>query len=353
MKSESDASAVVDHDNLLDFAELILRESGLDSDHATIVADSLVDANLRGIDTHGVVRLEAYVDRIESGGLNASADMSVTKAGAAASIVDAKNAPGQVAAVRAIEEGMSLANSAGGAFVGVKNSNHFGTASYFTNKAANEGYIGISMTHAGPNVVPFGGADPYFGTNPISIALPNGGKFPITLDMATSVTAKGNVILAEEEDNKIPPEWAVDETGQPITDPHNFHALRPMGGPKGYGLAFMIDALSGLLMDTVFGKNVPTMYDDVESPQSLGHFIAVIDVGAFVSVNKFVARLRQMREDIKSSRTASDFDEILVPGEPEKSTYNTRVKSGIPLGHGVWDTIQSLSDQYGVHIDTD
>lgn len=350
MKKQTDYAIRIDHERLQTFASNVFQQAGLSTEHADIVADTLVDANLRGIDTHGVVRLCPYIERLEAGGLNPSPELAVSRRGSAAAVVDGDAGPGQVATLRAMEEAMDLAGGAGSAFVGIENSNHFGTASYYTNYAADRGYVGISMTHAGPNVTPFGGADPYFGTNPISFALPNGDDFSITLDMATSVTAKGNVILAEEEGEKISPEWAVNEEGEPTTEPTEFHALRPMAGPKGYGLAFVIDAFCGILMDTAFGDDVPTMYDDVSSPQELGHFIGVIDIEAFTEIDAFVNRMQRMVTDLKDLRTSSDFDEVLVPGEPEALTREERLAEGVPLGDGVWNTLQSLGDEYDAEI---
>jgi ureidoglycolate dehydrogenase (NAD+) len=351
MVKEIQYAVRVDPRRLRTFASDVLQQTGLLEEYADIVADTLIDANLRGIDTHGVVRLDPYVERLEEGGLNVSPEPSISWSGTGAAVLDGDASPGQIATLRAMEEAVDQAGTTGSAFIGIQNSNHFGTASYYTNYAAEHGYIGIAMTHAGPNVTPFGGTDPYFGTNPLSFGLPNGDDFPITLDMATSVTAKGNVILAEEEGEDIPPEWAIDEDGDPTTDPSKFHALRPMAGPKGYGLALIIDVFCGVLMDTVFGDDVPTMYHDVSSPQELGHFVGAIDVEAFTSLTGFTDRMQQMVDDLKNLRTADNFDEVLVPGEPEARTKAERIEEGIPLGDGVWDTLQSLSDRYDVQLE--
>jgi ureidoglycolate dehydrogenase (NAD+) len=351
MVKENQYAVRIDPGRLRTFASDVLQQTGLSKEHADIVADTLIDANLRGIDTHGIVRLDPYVERLEEGGLNVSPEPSISWSGTGTAVLDGDASPGQVATLRAMEEAIDQAATTGSAFVGVRNSNHFGTASYYTNYAAEHGYIGIAMTHAGPNVTPFGGADPYFGTNPLSFGLPNGDDFPITLDMATSVTAKGNIILAEEEDEAIPPEWAIDEDGDPTTDPSKFHALRPMAGPKGYGLAFVIDVFCGVLMDTVFGDDVPTMYHDVSSPQELGHFVGAIDIEAFTNLSGFTDRMQQMVDDLKNLHTADNFDEVLVPGEPEARTKAERLGDGIPLGDGVWDTLQSLGDRYDVQLE--
>lgn len=345
-------AVTVDPEELERFANRVLSKAGLDRTDAEIVADTLVDANLRGIDTHGVVRLEPYVERIEKGGTRPDAEMTVREAEGApsAAVVDANGGPGQVATRLAMREAIDRANEQGSAFVGVRNSNHFGTASYYTNLAAREGCIGFATTHAGPNVAPFGGADPFFGTNPISFSVPTDRGFPISVDMATSVTAKGNVILAEEEGEEIPPEWAVDEEGAPITDPEEFHALQPMGGPKGYGLALIVDVLCGVLLDTAFGEDVPTMYHDLTEPQGLGHFVGAISIEAFTGGEGFHERLSALIEQLKAVQTAEGVDEILLPGEPEAQTREARIEEGIPLGDGVWESLQALADEYDLEL---
>lgn len=345
MTGETPTYARVAADDLRPFARAVLAGAGLREEYAATVADHLVDANLRGIDTHGVVRLEPYAERLERGGTATDPDVTVTDVGSAAAVVDADEGPGQVATLRAMEAAMDRADDAGGAFVGVRNSNHFGTASYYTNHAAANGCIGIAMTHAGPNVAPFGGTTPYFGTNPLAVALP-GEEFPVSLDMATSATAKGSVILAEEEGETIPEDWAIDAEGDPITDPEAFHALRPMAGPKGYGLAFVIDAFCGLLLDTVSGRDVPSLYDDFAEPENLGHFVAAVDVDSFSSLAGFRDRLEHMVVDLKDVEPAREGGEVLVPGEPEARTKTERLAEGIPLGAGVWDTLADLADRY-------
>ncbi|WP_323174516.1 Ldh family oxidoreductase [Natrialba sp. PRR66] len=348
MTVNSSESVRTDAGALETFTARTLDAAGLSASHADTVAETLVDANLRGIDTHGVVRLDPYVERIESGGIETEPDMTIEETAAGTAILDADGGAGQVSTVRATETAMELAAETGCAFVGVRNSNHFGTASYYTNVAAEHEFIGIGMTHAGPNVAPFGGTDPYFGTNPLSVGLPSNLGYPVTLDMATSVTAKGNVILAAEEGEEIPPEWAVDGSGDPITDPEDFHALRPMAGPKGYGLGLVVDAFCGLLLDTAFGDDVPTMYDDMMTPAGLGHMIGVIDVSAFTDPEAFKERLSVMATDLKSTPPRTEFDEVLLPGEPEARTKDRRERDGVPIGTGVRATLAELAETYGI-----
>lgn len=341
----------VDHERLTDFAAAALKEAGLDGDHADIVADSLVDANLHGVDTHGVFKLPEYVERIHSGGMNTSPDVRVEQTATATAVVDGDDGPGQSITYEAMNAAMNTASDAGCGFVGVKNSQHFGTAAYYTRQAAEQGYIGFCTTHAGQNVIPFGGTEPYFGTNPISISLPREDGFPITLDMATSVKSKSAVALAEKRDEDIPTDWAIDETGEPTTDPSEFYALQPMGGPKGYGLAFIVEGLCGILMDSVFGKDVPSSYEGLDTPQDLAHFVGAIDVDRFTTLAGYTERLNQMIDELKEIHTVDGLDEVLVPGEPEHRTTLDRQTNGIPFKPQNWEKLETLADELGLEID--
>lgn len=335
----------VDPDQLDAYATSALEAAGLDTEHAEVVAASLVDANLHGIDTHGVFKLPEYVDRLQQGGMNPDPDITVERTASAAAVVDGDDGPGQSITYRAMDEAIDMAGDAGCGFVGVENSQHFGTAAYYTRQAAESGCIGICMTHAGQNVVPFGGAEPYFGTNPISISLPREDGFPVTLDMATSVKAKSAVALAEKRGETIPEKWAIDSDGEPTTEPGDFYALRPMGGPKGYGLAFMVEGFCGILMDTVFGKDVPSSYDDLSEPQDLGHFVGAIDVDAFTTLSGYTTRLNRMAEELREVPTQEGLDEIMVPGEPEHRTKQERVEEGVPFSSEEWRELEVLGEE--------
>lgn len=339
----------VDHGKLEGFLTSVLKHVGMSDEHSEIVANALIDADLRGIETHGVMRFPRYVERLEAGGMNPCPDISIAETDVSTSIVDGDDGPGQIATRTAMEEGIRLAERSGIGTVGVRNSNHFGTASYYTNYVAKQNYIGICMTQAAPLVVPYGGTERYFGTNPISIAIPYS-EFPVTLDIATSITAYGNILSAEETGEKIPPEWAVDEMGHSVTDPKDFYALQPMAEHKGYALALVIDVLSGILMDHSFGENVVSLYDDTSTPQRLGHFIEVIDVDSFTSEESFQEKVDEMINVIKTIPPTDDsgLDELLVPGEPEAKTKQKRSKNGIPIPETVWTELSRIADRYEV-----
>lgn len=344
--AETDTQIRIHEDDLEQFAHEIFRKAGLTDDHARIVSNALVTANLRGIDSHGVVRLEPYVKSVENGGFNSSPEVTINRPGPASLIVDADDGPGQVATVTAMDAAVEAAGENGVAFASVRNSNHFGTAAYYTQRAAENDCIGFAMTNVGPNVAPFGGIDPFFGTNPLAYSIPTNRGFAITLDMATSVVAKGKIHVAEEEGQSIPDHWAMDRQGNPTTEPEEVHALQPVGGPKGYGLGLLVDVCSGVLSGMGISPEVDSLYDDYGKPQRVGHWIGVIDPSYFRDVETFKAEIDDLIDRVKSVRTKDGVDEIKLPGEIEAETRTERERNGVPLGPGVVATLTDLAERY-------
>jgi len=334
--------------DLLSYTENILLKLGYAPEHAHTVADSLVDANVSGIDTHGVTRLSIYVRRMKMGLINVSPQIKGERTGPATAILDGDNAPGQVVGRAAADEALALAREAGMGLVAAKNSNHFGTAAYFTAYIARQGMIGLALTHSESDVVPYGGRTPFFGTNPLSISLPRQTGEPVVLDMATSIVAMGHVLLAAKEGRTIPDTWAVNVSGDAVTDARQARAVRPMAGAKGYGLAFMIDALSSLLTGATFGTSIKRMYDHFEEPQRIGHVVGAIDVTRFVPLATFQERLEEMIAQIKAIEPAEGFDAVLIPGEPELRTRRQRERAGIPLSSEVYNELSALGSELGV-----
>src|SRR5699024_6386457 len=233
-------------------------------------ADVLVFADSKGIHSHGAMRTEYYAERIAKGGITHQPDFHFEKTGASSGIFHADNGVGHVAAKLAMDEAINLAKESGVAIVGVKKMSHSGALSYFTERAAEEDLIGFSVCQSDPMVVPFGGAEPYYGTNPIAFAAPGNDGKPISFDMATTVQAWGKILHARSKNESIPETWAVDENGEPVNDPFKVRALLPIAGPKGYGLAMMVDVLSGILLGLPFGNDVSSMYHDLSAGRDLG-----------------------------------------------------------------------------------
>lgn len=346
--SETEQTVHVDDAALVEFSRSVFQGAGLSRAHASTVSRALVTANLRGVDSHGVVRLEPYVRSIEEGGFNPDPDVSITRAAPSTLLVDADDGLGQVATVEAMDAAVDAAKDVGAAFASVRNSNHFGTAAYYTQRAAERDCIGIAMTNVGPNVAPFGGVDPFFGTNPLGYSIPTNRSYPITLDMATSVVAKGKIHVAEEEGESIPDHWAMDENGDPATSPEDVHALRPAGGPKGYGLGLLVDVCSGVFSGMGISPDVDSLYDDYSKPQRVGHWVGAIDPSYYRDVTEFKAEIEALIDRVKAVSTQDGVDEIKLPGEIEADTRRRREADGVPLGPGVVATLMELGNRYDV-----
>jgi ureidoglycolate dehydrogenase (NAD+) len=333
---------------LTSFCREVLVAVGLDERDAATVAGSLVAADLRGVATHGVLRLPVYVERMRRGLIATRPSIRVRRTGAATATVDGGNGPGQVVALRAVREAVALAEAAGVGLVSVHGSNHFGAAGWFALHAAERGMIGLALTHAEADVVPFGGRRPALGTNPLAVAVPRGDGPPVLLDMATSGVAMGRVLLARKRGEPIPEDWAVDADGEPTTDPRQVRAVRPMAGPKGYGLAFVVEVLAGLLSGSRSGTEVRRMYDDFDEPQGIGHFLGAIDPARFVPPEAFAGSVDRLAGQLKATPPASGFDEVLLPGEPEERAEARHRRDGVPIPEELRRELVALGAAYGI-----
>lgn len=350
VRGSSELDYRVDPIELRDFVRTVFLEAGVGDRHADRLADALVRADLRGVDSHGVARLETYVEKFVNGGFNTDPDITVTDVGDAAVLVDADDGPGQSATVEAMDVAKERADESGIGIAAVTNSNHFGTAAYYTERASDDDYIGMAMTNVGPDVAPFGGVSRFLGTNPVSFSIPTDLDFPITLDMATSVVAMGKIDHAEKEDAELPADWALDENGDPTTDPESVAALRPVGGPKGYGLAIVVDVLCGVLTGVGPSHTVGALYGDYEDPMRLGHFVAAIDVSRFRGVEEFKRDVGQYVDAMKAQETKEGVDEILLPGEPETRTKRENERAGIELNGDARRGVATLAERYGLSL---
>jgi ureidoglycolate dehydrogenase (NAD+) len=289
--------------------------------------------------------------KFEGGGFNASPDICVTRLGAGVATVDADDGPGQSAAYTAMNEAIDLASEAGVGMVAVSNSNHFGTAAYYTEHAAAADCIGLAMTNVGSDVIPYGGSKRFLGTNPISFSVPTDREFSITLDMATSVVAMGKIQeVSRREDTEIPSDWAVDEHGQPTTDPHEAVAVRPLGGPKGYGLAVIVDVFCGLVTGVGPSPTVGPLYDEFTEPMRLGHFVGAVDVSAFREIDAFKRDVGEYIDQLKTVETREGFDEVMLPGEIETKTLRDQREAGVELQPSTVETLRTLSEHYDVPL---
>ncbi len=237
------ADTLVPHDKLAAFCTACFEKLGLPPADARLVAETLVESNLRGVESHGVVRLPHYATRLRNGSIKPRPSITVKRTGPATAMVEGDAGMGQLVAVRAMNEAIALARESGAGAVGARNSSHCGAMAYFVELAAKQAMIGIALTHTDPIMTPTGMKRNFLGSNPIAFGAPAGGAPPLVIDMATTNVAWGKVIVARQEGKTIPPDWGVDAEGKPATDPNKVTGLAPMAGPKGYALAAMIEVL--------------------------------------------------------------------------------------------------------------
>lgn len=313
----------------------VFEKYGLSEESAETIADVLVHANLRGVDSHGVLRVEHYIKRIKEGGINIHPQISETSSSVTTSTIDGDNGFGHYISKNAMNSAIGKAKSEGVGAVAVKNSSHCGALSYFVNQAAEEGLIGIAMTHADKIVVPYRGAESFFGTNPIAFGFPANEEEPLILDFATSTVALGKILNARETGESIPSGWGVDENGNDTNNPHEVVALTPFGGPKGYGLAMVVEIFTALLTGAAFGPHISKMYGDYDKNRELGHFFMVIDPAKFVAADIFKFRLDQMIRELRQAPPAGNTERIFAPGDIEMKTVKEREQNGIPIAASI------------------
>ena len=332
--------------HLAAWARDCLEKVGVPPPEAKLVADSLVQTSVWGIDSHGVLRLTHYLRRMTIGSVKAASTPVVMRSGPVTAQVHGEDGLGIVHAALAMETAIEMAKENGVGVVGVGHSSHCGAMGLYTRMAAREHLIGIAMTHSSSVVVPHGGKEKYFGTNPISFAFPRASGEPVCLDMATSQVAWNKVLNARIEGHDLDPGIAVDKDGAPTTDPHRAQAAIPLGGPvygyKGYGLAFAVDLLCGVMNGMTFGRHINSMYEDLRNPRKIGHLLVALDPNRFAGGASLEAQVDAVVADL---RTQGD---ILYPGEPEERAMAERLANGIPIDAEALKDMQEWSSKLGV-----
>jgi ureidoglycolate dehydrogenase (NAD+) len=311
---------------------------------AHYLAASLVDANLRGVDSHGVIRLPIYARRIESGLVDPTATPRVESAMGTVR-VDAQGAPGQLAAREACRALVTAGRAHGVATATVRGSAHFGAAGFYARALAAEGFVALVVSNSEPIVVPFGGQDALLGTNPIAFAAPTGDEH-FSLDMATSASAMGKVLVAQTTGESIPADWGVDANGRPTTDPDAVVALLPLGGAKGYALGMMVEILAGVLSGAAMARDLGNQYVDMDRPQNIGHWMLAIDVAAFMPLTEFTDRMQALATMVRATAAVDPDRPILLPGEPEQRICARRRHEGIPLPPDTVGELTAIGARY-------
>lgn len=339
------ATVTVPHEEVKELIESKLVSEGVPAAHAAKVAEVLIHADLRGVNSHGALRTEHYINRLRAGGINPNPVISFKATGPVTGVVDGDDGFGHLVGDAAIAHAIKMAKENGVGMITAMNSSHCGALSYFVQEATKQGLIGIAMTHTDKIMVPFGGKESFLGTNPIAYGVPAKTEKPFILDMATSNVALGKILQHKEEGKSIPEGWGVDESGRYVTDPSRVVSLTPFGGPKGYGLAMIVDIFSGLLAGMAFGPHINQMYGDLDKKRKLGHYFCVINPSYFTDPDLFLEQMDRMMKEVREVPPAEGFDSVLVPGEIEQKNEEHNLAEGIKIAAPTYDYLKAAASK--------
>jgi LDH2 family malate/lactate/ureidoglycolate dehydrogenase len=331
------------------FCQEVFEQAGLPKADAFLVADALIDADLRAVSTHGLVRFPVYVARLQKGVVNPRPQMRVVRARGATLVLDGDHGFGQVVGAEGMRQAMALAREHGVGLCAIRNGSHLGALAYIAAMAVPHQMIGILMSITNPVMAPWGGILPMLGNNPLAVAVPAGNRPPVVLDMACSQVARGNLILASRLGRTIPLTWALDARGRPTDDPQAGLAgtLLPLGGHKGAGLSVVVAILAGLLAGAPFGRGCGDIFD-MARPQQFGHLAMAIDIGACCPLPEFLRAMDEMIGGLKASARAEGVEEIWMPGEMEIRRREEHLRHGFPVSQAVLDDVRAVGARFGV-----
>jgi ureidoglycolate dehydrogenase (NAD+) len=330
------------------YVSAIFVAAGLSREHADAWAKMLVWANLRGTDSHGIIRIPRYIDLVKAKSINATPDIRVTrKPGAAAIVLEADRAPSAVALTRAMSEAVNAAREVGIGWCAARHITHTGAIGYFALQAAEAGMAGIVMSASGPMMAYPGTRVPAVSSNPIAFAVPRRGGRPYLLDFSTGVVANGKIMGAKDRGEKIPVGWGVDKDGNDTTDPTAVETLLPMGGAKGAGLSFMIECLTSLLVSQ--SRVAPDLESwAIGDDPFLNGSVVAIDPAAFGGADMFEREAERLGKAIAALPRAKGVERIMLPGERGDTIREEREVNGIPIPQGTWQRIVKAATALGV-----
>ena len=330
------------------FVEKILIGNGVSHSNATIVARCLVEADLRGVDTHGMNRIPSYMARIRQGVLDPKASPTLRQVTPAVAQVDGHNGFGFLAAHMGMAAAIRMAQDVGIGMVSVKHSNHFGMSAWVVQQALDAGMMSLVFTNSSPALPVWGGKSKLMGVSPIACGAPGGKGRPFIVDMAPSVAARGKIYKAKRRGEKIPKDWALDAEGKQTDDPAKAleGVMLPMGGPKGSALAVMMDVFSGVLSGSAFAGHVTNPYDP-SKPADVGHFLVAIKPDLFMGLEEFKERMDYLYQRVIGSDRMAGVDRIYFPGELEQLMKEQRLQGGIPLVQAEVDALNEEAGRVG------
>ncbi len=350
--------------SLVRFTQSIFEKIGCPQAQASTAAKALLSADLRGVDSHGVARLSGYVRLWEVGRVNSSPTISILRESPSTAVVDGDSGLGLVIAPYAMQLAIQKASTAGTGWVAVQNSNHFGIAAAHAMMALGHDMIGIALTNASPLVAPTFSTERLLGTNPICVAIPAGEEPPFVADLATTTAANGKLEILQRKNLDAPEGWIQDKNGNPSTNPHelkNGGALLPLGGDrdhgshKGYALGAIVDILSAVLSGANYGPWVPPFPAFMAMPEEMpgkgiGHFFGAMRIDAFRDASEFKRHMDQWIHRFRSATTVTGFEQVLIPGDPERQMEADRLQHGIELLPVVVNDLKSLAVKFDVEL---
>jgi LDH2 family malate/lactate/ureidoglycolate dehydrogenase len=358
---------MIHHTDLLEFSKHVMMRKGMSEEHAFYVADNLVTSNLRGIDSHGVGRLKRYVEGIDTGYMIPDAKPSVVKDSLIIANIDANNGLGQPVSVLGMRMAIEKALNTGVGLVTVYGSNHYGFAGYYAMMALEHDLIGVSMTNSEPLVVPTFSRNAMIGTNPIAFAAPTKNEKPWVMDLATSVVPSGKLEVYERKGSEIPKGWATDEFGKTTVEPAkvltNLYeglgegGILPLGGEgelhsghKGYGLASMVEIVTGVMSGANFLRDVAFRKGGKAKFPRVGHFFLALDPSYFIEMELFKNRMDEMIRRFKDAEKAEGHDRIFVHGEKEFEEHERRETHGIPLDEKTVESLLGFAKDFSLEL---
>ncbi len=342
-------AVIVRNEPLKEFAKTVFERVGMPPEDAEIQADVLVWANLRGVDSHGVLRIPWYVENVDKKIMNPRPNIRVLAETPAVIYYEGDLAFGPIPTVAAMQRCIEKARVVGIGWALIRNITHQGAMAYYALMAARAGMAGMAIVCNPPNMAPHGARVAGVHNSPIAIAVPGKRRKPLCLDMATSIAARGKLDLAIDKGISIPGEWALDKDGNPCTDPKRAACITPAGGPKGSGLAIMFECLTSLM-----AGNPLLSPAHQKKPGATIHrqnsVVAAINIATFTDLEAYRENADILGDGLKALPTVRGVSEVMLPGEPEDRVYEERLKQGIPLPEGTVNNLRQVGDRFGVKL---
>ena len=340
--------AMYDVNKLKMYTAAIMRSVGLNEEDSELFADSLLEADMRDISSHGLTRLKTYAQRLEEGLVENKTELTILNESPSMLLIDANNSLGVSAAYQTMRMCVERAKESGACFAAIRGGNHFGIASYFADYAARNDMLGVAMANGPAAMAPIGGKKALFGTNPLAVSLPTGKYRTLSLDMATSVVARGKITLAKKEHRSIPEGWGIDSEGLATTDPAKVAFVLPFGGVKGYGIGLIIEILCSCLSGACNGQTMGSFYDFSGKIQNAGFFVGALNIGKILPITDFMDRVDELITSVKESPRTQDCAEIFIPGEIEQNNMEAARRDGIKISGEVLSELKEIGEKYGV-----